>query len=186
MTTARAERTGRSVTSGPKSHPWQRLAAQGTAKGLCGFALPERALRLRAPLAGSTEKGNAMRKFATATALGAWMALIAAPALAADAAKEIKTAALHAGMASTSDTLQMTRAHLHHTLNCLEGPKGANFDATALNPCKDQGMGAIPDSPPDKRKALEAVADQARMALAEPDLAKAKAMAAQVRKSLGE
>ncbi|MGP0106513.1 hypothetical protein [Rhodoblastus sp.] len=127
-----------------------------------------------------------MRKFATAPALGAWMALVAAPALAADAAKEVKTAALHAGMASASDTLQMVRAHLHHTLNCLEGPKGADFDAKAMNPCKGQGMGAIPDSPADKQKALEATADQARMALAEPDMAKAKAMAAQVQKSLGE
>ena len=99
-----------------------------------------------------------MRKFAIAPALGAWMALIAAPALAADAAKEVKTAAHHAGFASASDTLPMVRAHLHHTLNCLEGPKGADFDAKAMNPCKDQGMGAIPDSPPDKRKALEAAA----------------------------
>ncbi len=127
-----------------------------------------------------------MRKLAAAPALGALMALIAAPALAADAAQEIKTAALHAGMASASDTLEMVRAHLHHALNCLEGPKGANFDAKALNPCKGQGMGAIPDSPPDKRKALEAAAGQAGMALAEPDMAKAKAMAAQVQKSLGE
>jgi hypothetical protein len=127
-----------------------------------------------------------MRKFAIAPALGAWMALIAAPALAADAAKEVQTAADHAGLASAADTLPMVRAHLHHALNCLEGPKGANFDAKALNPCKDQGMGAIPDSPPDKRKALEAAADQAKMALAEPDMAKAKAMAAQVQKSLGE
>ncbi len=127
-----------------------------------------------------------MTKFATATALGAWMALIAGPALAADAAKEVKTAALHAGMASAADTLEMVRAHLHHTLNCLEGPNGANFDAKAMNPCKDQGMGAIPDSPADKRQALEAAADQAKMALAEADMAKAKAMAAQVQKSLGE
>jgi hypothetical protein len=127
-----------------------------------------------------------MRKFATAPALGAWMALIVAPALAADAAKEIKTAAVHAGMASTADALPMVRAHLHHVLNCLEGPKGADFDAKELNPCKGQGMGAIPDSPPDKLKALKAAADQARMALSEPDMAKAKSMAAQVQKSLGE
>jgi hypothetical protein len=125
-----------------------------------------------------------MAKFATASALGAWMAFVAAPALAADAAKEIKTAAFHAGMSAASNTLQAVRMHLHHTLNCLEGPKGADFDAKELNPCKGQGMGAIPDSPPDKRKALATIADQARMALAETDMAKAKAMAAQIQKSL--
>ena len=125
-----------------------------------------------------------MRKSAAAPTLGALIALLAAPALAADAAQEIKTAALHAGMASASDTLEMVRAHLHHALNCLEGPKGAQFDAKAINPCKDQGMGAIPDAPPAKRKALEAAAGQANAALAEPDMAKAKAMAEQVQKSL--
>jgi hypothetical protein len=127
-----------------------------------------------------------MRKIFAAPALGALLALAAAPALADNAAKEVATAAVHAGMAAAADTLQMVRAHLHHTLNCLEGPKGADFDAKALNPCKGQGMGAIPDSPPDKRKELEAAAGRAKTALGEPDMAKAKAMAAEVQKSLAQ
>ncbi|MDI4640133.1 hypothetical protein K9U39_04080 [Rhodoblastus acidophilus] len=106
------------------------------------------------------------------------------PALAANAALEIKTAATHAGMAAASNTLQTVHMHLHHVLNCLEGPKGADFDAKPGDPCKGQGSGAIMDSAPDKRKALEATAHQAKMALTETDLAKAKAMAAKVQKSL--
>ncbi|MCI4680526.1 hypothetical protein K9U33_18040 [Rhodoblastus acidophilus] len=125
-----------------------------------------------------------MRKFAAAPALGAWLAVVAMPALAANAALEIKTAATHAGMAAASNTLQTVHMHLHHVLNCLEGPKGADFDAKPGDPCKGQGSGAIMDSAPDKRKALEATAHQAKMALTETDLAKAKAMAAKVQKSL--
>ena len=57
----------------------------------------------------------------------------------------------------------MVHAHLHHTLNCLVGPNGMDFDKDALNPCKNAGNGAIPDTTDAaKQKALEAAADKAR------------------------
>ena len=35
---------------------------------------------------------------------------------------------------------------MQRAINCLEGPKGADFDATVLNPCADSGNGVIPDT----------------------------------------
>jgi hypothetical protein len=40
----------------------------------------------------------------------------------------------------------MAHARLHHTINCLVGPQEDGFDAKELNPCKDFGNGAIPDT----------------------------------------
>ncbi|HEX5961305.1 MAG TPA: hypothetical protein VFY97_08695 [Rhodanobacteraceae bacterium] len=59
---------------------------------------------------------------------------------------EVATAHAHALMAQGADSVAMTHTHLHHVVNCLVGTKGAGFDASAGNPCKDQGNGAIPDS----------------------------------------
>jgi len=42
---------------------------------------------------------------------------------------------------------------MQRAINCLEGPKGPNFDATVLNPCADSGNGVIPDSPDAARNA---------------------------------
>lgn len=71
---------------------------------------------------------------------------IAMPAWAADVKSEIMTAGQHAGLAASAQTIDMVHAHLHHTLNCLVGPKGADYDAKELDPCKNSGNGAIPDS----------------------------------------
>ena len=73
-------------------------------------------------------------------------AAVAAPALAADAKGEITIAAQHASLAAQANDLAGVKMHLHHTLNCLEGPKGADFSKTDLNPCAQAGNGAIPDS----------------------------------------
>ncbi|MDI9847529.1 hypothetical protein QM467_05575 [Rhodoblastus sp. 17X3] len=119
-------------------------------------------------------------------ALGAFAALAGAPAYAADAAKQIATAAAHAGMAAGADSAKMVQAHLQHVINCLEGPAGADFNAGPGNPCKDLGMGAIPDSAPDQRKKLEGAAAMAKTALAETDPIKAKAMASTIQTSLAK
>ncbi|CAA7617577.1 hypothetical protein [Magnetospirillum sp. SS-4] len=117
----------------------------------------------------------------------AGLALVAAqPAAAADAAKEITTAAAHAGMAAGSPDMKMVQSHLQHVVNCLVGPGGAGFDANQANPCKGQGMGAIPDSPADKRMALEAALKMARDGMAESDLDKAKAKASATQAALGK
>lgn len=63
-----------------------------------------------------------------------------------DAGTEIATAHAHALMAQGADSVAMTHTHLHHVVNCLVGTGGKGFDASAGNPCKDQGNGAIPDS----------------------------------------
>lgn len=63
-----------------------------------------------------------------------------------DVAKEVATAATHAGLAAGSKEMKAVQMHLHHTVNCLVGPKGEGFDASEANPCKDQGNGAIPDT----------------------------------------
>lgn len=92
---------------------------------------------------------------------------------AGDAAKEASTAATHASLSAKADSLKMAHAHLHHTLNCLVGPKGHGFDAKAENPCKDIGDGAIPDTADAaQKKKLEHVAMQARAALKSKSLEK--------------
>jgi Tfp pilus assembly protein PilE len=107
---------------------------------------------------------------------GACIALIALPAF-ADAVQEINTAAAHAGMAAAADTTKTLHFHIQHTLNCLEGKEGADFNAGPGNPCDDQGNGAIPDSSPAAQKSLKEAALKAKQALNEPDFQKAKDMA---------
>jgi hypothetical protein len=93
----------------------------------------------------------------------------------ADGPSEIVTAATHAGLAAGSGKIDGVHAHLHHTLNCLVGPKGEGFDAKQINPCAHSGSGAIPDTADAaKKKALEAAADKAREGIAATDLATAQ------------
>ena len=108
-----------------------------------------------------------------------------APAYAADNSRELSTAAAHAGMAAGAEAPQMVRSHLQHVINCLEGPKGADFVLALGNPCGSQGEGAIPDSAADGRKKLEDAASLAKRALAEPTIDKAKQMAAELQSDLG-
>ena len=110
-------------------------------------------------------------------------ALVALPlaAQAADASTEITTAATHAGFAAKAGTLQMVHAHMHHALNCLVGPGGNGFDTTALNPCKNSGNGAIPDTAdPAKKEALNKVAAMLRTQVMGDDLATGQKAAAYI------
>lgn len=84
----------------------------------------------------------------------------------ADPAKEMATAATHAGLAAKATDIKMTQMHLHHVVNCLVGPKGKGFDTTNLNPCKDQGNGGIPDAKdPAQKKAMQAALVKANAGL---------------------
>jgi hypothetical protein len=121
----------------------------------------------------------------TLTACAA-LALASLAAFAADTAKEIGTAAAHAGMAAGAADPQMVRAHLHHVLNCLEGPGGADFDETPGNPCKGQGNGAIPDSAAAARPSLEQALALVKEALHEGEINKAKAKAAEAQAILSK
>jgi hypothetical protein len=106
--------------------------------------------------------------------------------LAADVSPEVATAAAHAGMAASADDPKMVKAHLHHVLNCLEGPGGADFDAGPGNPCKAMGTGAIPAAAPAARKNLDEAVVLAKEGLQESDLAKAKGKASEAQLALSK
>jgi hypothetical protein len=106
-------------------------------------------------------------------------------ARAADAAKEIATAAQHAAYAADATVITTVHAHLHHTVNCLVGPGGKGYDAKELNPCKEFGKGAIPDTEdPAKRASLQAALNLAEQGLKSNDLATAKKTAAETAAAL--
>lgn len=107
------------------------------------------------------------------------LSLMPAAARAANTHTEIVRAATHAGFASKADTLKMVHTHLHHTLNCLVGPKGRAFDRKALNPCAGIGNGAIPDATgAAERKALRAAVREARRGLKSHNLKASQKIAA--------
>jgi len=97
----------------------------------------------------------------------------------ADAKTEIATAAQHAGLAAAAPNLAQTHTHLHHAMNCLVGPKDADFDKTNMNPCAQQGNGAFPDeSDPDIKVKLQNAMSAAADGIASNDEATAKKNAA--------
>ena len=61
------------------------------------------------------------------------------------AKNELDTAIYHAKASIDSDSADTMKAHLHHAINCIEGPQGKNFDSSEVNPCKGQGNGIIHD-----------------------------------------
>jgi hypothetical protein len=97
----------------------------------------------------------------------------------ADAKSEIATAAQHAGLAAAAASLAQTHMHLHHAMNCLVGPKDADFDKANMNPCAQQGNGAFPDaSDPDIKVKLQNAMSAAADGIASNDEATAKKNAA--------
>lgn len=89
--------------------------------------------------------------------------------------KEIAAAAAHAGYAAGAGDIDGVHAHLHHTVNCLVGPGGADFSAKDLNPCAALGNGAIPDSTDEPTtSALQDALTSAKAGLAATDYDKAK------------
>ncbi len=61
------------------------------------------------------------------------------------AKKELQTAQTHAGFAAGYNTIAEVELHLHHVVNCLEGPQGKNFYAASGNVCQGQGAGGFQD-----------------------------------------
>ncbi|MGO2136936.1 MAG: hypothetical protein ACTH3S_16075 [Marinobacter sp.] len=120
------------------------------------------------------------------TVFGTTLALlISSSALAADMAPQVKTAAVHAGLASQAADVKGVHTHLHHTLNCLVGPDGDDFDSDEMNPCGDMGKGAIPDNKDDDmKKKLEGAVEKANSGLDTDDYDEAKAAAMSVQKML--
>jgi hypothetical protein len=83
------------------------------------------------------------------------------------AKNEINTAHAHALLAQNATSVTMAHTHLHHVINCLVGPNGSGFDASAGTPCKGQGTGAIPDAAgnPALHAKLESALDNAQAGL---------------------
>ena len=92
-----------------------------------------------------------------------------------DIAKELNTAATHAGLAAAGKDMKAVQMHLRHAVNCLVGPNGTGFDSGEANPCKDQGNGAIPDiKDAVKRASLQEALIKANAGLTETDMAAAQ------------
>lgn len=97
----------------------------------------------------------------------------------ADAKSEIATAAQHAGLAAAAPNLVQIHMHLHHAMNCLVGPRDADFDKTNANPCAQQGNGAFSDvSDGDIKTKLQSAMNAAADGIASNDEATAKKDAA--------
>jgi hypothetical protein len=128
-------------------------------------------------------------RFAAHLSLAAIITVIVTPlpasAQAADPAQEAATSGLHAGLAAQAVTIEQVHMHLHHTVNCLVGPKGQGFDAKQANPCQKLGNGAIPDTPDSATKAkLTAALAKAQAGLKSEDLTGAKKAATEAQAAL--
>ena len=113
--------------------------------------------------------------------------LIALPVSAqvADAAQEVATGGLHAGLAAKAATIEQVHMHLQHTVNCLVGPTGQGFNAKEANPCQKLGNGAIPDTSDSATKAkLTAALAKAQAGLKSDDLTAAKKAATEAQAAL--
>lgn len=57
----------------------------------------------------------------------------------------LATAIAHAKYAAASDAKSGATGHLWHTVNCIEGATGKNYNGGAGNPCQGQGEGIVND-----------------------------------------
>lgn len=64
----------------------------------------------------------------------------------AAAKTQLTTAIFHSGeLALRGTAVAASKTHLQHTINCLEGAKGQNYNAAPGDVCRGQGNGIIPD-----------------------------------------
>jgi hypothetical protein len=91
----------------------------------------------------------------------ALLLLLPLPAMAADLGVEISAAQMTARSGSRNiRDIEAIHERMQAAINCLVGPKGADFVASVRNPCAASGNGVIPDTPEPAKKAryMEAVA----------------------------
>ncbi|MGD0866193.1 MAG: hypothetical protein ABSA49_11625 [Rhizomicrobium sp.] len=118
-------------------------------------------------------------QFAKFTFIAAAVAFLPTVGMAADLKAEITTAGQHAGMAAAASDMATVQMHLHHTVNCIVGPNGAGYDPKQMNPCQNQGAGALPDATSAATKtSLQTAVTQAQAGLATTDIATAQKDAA--------
>ena len=119
------------------------------------------------------------RVLAVCVSLVAALAL-AAPAAAADVAKEQAAAAFHAGLAAGAKDVKTVHMHLQHVVNCLVGPAGAGFNGQDMNPCKELGAGILTDTAPGPaRMKAETALSHAQAGLKADDLTASQKIAAE-------
>ena len=69
-----------------------------------------------------------------------------APSPVAPLRVQLRTAVFHAGeLAQRAGNPQVALLHTQHVMNCLEGPKGPNFNPASGYPCQGQGAGILED-----------------------------------------
>lgn len=68
-----------------------------------------------------------------------------APTGSADAKTQVRTAITHARFAAEANVLGSVEQHLGHALNCIEGPRGKNFNRAWGHVCEGQGDGILVD-----------------------------------------
>lgn len=91
---------------------------------------------------------RALIPLAAVMLLAALIVAPAAPAQAPVAAAKVQmqTVIFHAGeLAQRGTAVASAKVHLQHSLNCLEGPKGKNYNLGPGDVCRGQGSGIIPD-----------------------------------------
>jgi hypothetical protein len=126
-----------------------------------------------------------MSRYLIACTAVTFAALLSQPVLAADLKAEISTAGQHADMAATAADLNTAHMHLHHTINCIVGPNGSGYDKTQMNPCANQGNGALADTTSASAKTnLQNAVNEAQAGIASSDLATTKKDAAAVSATL--
>jgi hypothetical protein len=135
---------------------------------------------------GRSTREELMMKLIVSTLAGASLLTLGSVAYAeGDSAKEISTAAQHAGLAQKAADMKGVQMHLQHVTNCLVGPNGQGFDAGPGNPCNGQGNGAIPDTTDQAQKQkLTQALDKAQAGLKQTDMAAAKKDAEDAQKML--
>jgi hypothetical protein len=113
--------------------------------------------------------------FAKFLVIAASVAFVPTAGMAADLKAEISTAGQHAGLAAAGADIATVHMHLHHTVNCIVGPNGAGFDAKEINPCQNQGGGALVDATSSSTKtSLQTALSQAQAGIASNDLSTAQ------------
>lgn len=82
---------------------------------------------------------------ATALAQGGGYDYGTQPAGGSKAQTQLQTAILHAKNSAGSGAMASAVSHLGHVLNCIEGTKGKNFNASWGHVCQGQGDGILTD-----------------------------------------
>jgi len=124
-------------------------------------------------------------RFISILAAGAFLISTGVNAAPVQFGKEIAAAATHAGLAAQESEIAGVHMHLHHTMNCLVGPKGEGYSAKDMDPCSALGNGAVVDAA--TRSTVLGVNTAilgTKKGLEEQDVTKAKEIAAEVNKLL--